>query len=132
MKIEKNNLRVGMWTKTASFAVCVLIFLSAAPAFAAVCDPSSGIVCNPLDLDGSGIDTIAEAIIAVIKFLLSVMGVVSMVFIVLSGIKYVISSGNEEKIKTAKESLLSSVEGMVLALMAYGIITAVEDILQVK
>jgi len=101
-------------------------------ALASSCDPSLGVVCNPLSSGGSGVDTVTEAIIVIIKFLLSIIGLISMLFIVIAGIKYLLSSGSEEKIKAAKESFTSAFSGIVLALMAYGIITAIEEILQVN
>ncbi|MDD3190190.1 MAG: pilin [Candidatus Pacebacteria bacterium] len=113
--------------------IFVFIFLPLfSTALASSCDPSLGVVCNPLSSGGSGVDTVTEAIIVIIKFLLSIIGLISMLFIVIAGIRYMISAGNEEKIRAAKESFTSAFSGIVLALMAYGIITAIEEILQVN
>lgn len=107
------------------------VFLFAQKTYA-VCDASIPLFCNPLEEGGEGIDTITEAIIVVMQFLMSIIGAISLLFIVIAGIKYIISSGNEEKITAAKETLTSSVYGLVLALMAFQILTIVEDILAVN
>ncbi len=101
------------------------LFLGAGTVFAQ-CGPALGIPCNPLD---GTVSSIPDAIIVVIKYLLSIIGIITLIFIVISGIKYVTSSGNEEKIKSAKESFNSSVLGLMLALMAYVILEVIVGIL---
>lgn len=115
--------------------ILLTIFLSGflfAPKTRAVCDAAIPLFCNPLDTGGNGIDTIAEAIIVVMQFLLSIIGILSLLFIVIAGIRYIISSGDEEKITAAKGTLTSSVFGLLLALMAFQILSAIEDILTVN
>ncbi|MFA7169242.1 MAG: hypothetical protein WC178_00070 [Candidatus Paceibacterota bacterium] len=102
------------------------------PAFAATCDPNNPYFCNPLNLGGDGIDTIADALIIIIQFLLSVIGLISMAFIIISGLKYLTSAGNEESITSAKNTLTSALMGVILALMAFGIIEVIQEILEVK
>lgn len=92
----------------------------------AQCGPAVGIPCNPLD---GTVSSIPDAIVIVIRYLLKIIGVITLLFIVLSGIKYVTSSGNEEKIKSAKDALYSSVLGLAIALMAYSILDIVAKIL---
>lgn len=123
--IRKRNVLV--------FLFCFgLIIVAANNLQAATCDPSAHLFCNPLNTGGDGIDTVADALIVVIQFLLSVIGVISLLFIIVSGIKYITSAGNEESIKSAKNTLTSSISGLILALLAYGIVEALEKILQVK
>lgn len=114
-----------------SLATLLSVFLFSNKTYA-VCDASIPLFCNPLDTGGDGIDTVAEAIIVVMQFLLSIIGVLSLLFIVIAGIRYIISSGDEEKITAAKETLTSSIFGLVLALMAFQILTIIEEILTVN
>lgn len=111
--------------------VSLFLFLVAQKTYA-VCDASIPLFCNPLDNAGEGIDTVAEAIIAVAQLLMSIIGAISLLFIVIAGIKYIISSGDEQKITAAKETLTSSVYGLVLALMAFQILTIISEILTVN
>ncbi len=92
----------------------------------AQCGPALGIPCNPLS---GTVSTIPDGIVIVIKYLLSLIGIVTLTFIVISGIKYTTSAGNEEKMKSAKESLYSSAFGLALALMAYTILEVIVGIL---
>lgn len=111
-------------------AISLLVFFYAQKV-KAVCDANIPLFCNPLDTGGNGIDTVVEVIIVVMQFLLSIIGILSLLFIVIAGIRYIISSGDEEKITAAKGTLTSSVFGLVLALMAFQILSAIEDILTV-
>ncbi|MCK5084877.1 MAG: hypothetical protein KAQ64_04450 [Candidatus Pacebacteria bacterium] len=92
----------------------------------AQCGPTVGIPCNPLD---GTVSSFRDAIIVVIRYLLYIIGIITLTFIVISGIKYIISSGNEEKMKSAKDALFSSLFGLALALMSYVILEAIVDIL---
>lgn len=121
-----------VWTKHPVQYFFILPFFTALSAKAATCDPNTPYFCNPLNLGGDGIDTIADALIVAIQFLLSIVGLISLVFIVISGIKYITSSGNEESVKSAKDTLTASLTGLALALIAYGIVVALEEILRVR
>lgn len=112
--------------KVLVWLIPVMFFMSASFVFAA-CDPNWPMFCNPIS---SG--TAKDVIIVIIKFLLSIIGVISLLFIVFAGIKYVTSAGSEDSIKSAKNTLTAAVTGLVLALMAYGIIVELEKILMVK
>ena len=115
------------------FALCFgllsaqIFIMSISVVFAQVtCGPALGIPCNPLD---GTVSSISDAIIIVIKYLLSIIGIITLIFIVISGIKYVSSFGNEEKMKSAKDALYSSALGLALALMAYVILEVIVGIL---
>jgi len=93
---------------------------------ATTCGPSVGVFCSVLP----GVDTLADAIILVIQYLLSIVGILSLFFIIVGGIKYMLSSGNEEKMKSAKDTTYSAGLGLAIALMAYGILEVLDSILQ--
>ena len=97
----------------------------------AACGPDIGVFCNPFTEGPSGITitTISEAIIVVTLYLLSIIGLVALLFIVFAGIKYMTSAGDEEKMKSAKNAFYSAVLGLTVALMAYGILSVINSIL---
>lgn len=115
-----------LFSKNLFFLLFSVLFLIQAGIVCAQCGPALGIPCNPLD---GTVSSIPDAIIVVIKYLLSIIGIVTLIFIVISGIKYVTSAGNEEKIKSAKDALYSSCLGLALALMAYVILEVIVGIL---
>ena len=67
---------------------------------------------------GSAISLIAQAL----KFILSFLGIVFLILIFYSGIKWMIAGGNEEQITKAKDSIKGAVIGLVIIIAAYAII----------
>ncbi len=66
--------------------------------------------------------TSIDSIIARIIFIaLGLLGVVFLAFMLLGGFNWMTSSGNEEKVKKAKETLLNSLIGILITLAAYAI-----------
>lgn len=64
----------------------------------------------------------AELIQSVIQILLFVIGAVSVIMIIIGGIEYVTSAGDPAKTKKAKDTVLYSIVGLVVALLAYAIV----------
>ncbi len=108
-----------------SFLLVMFFFAGIEFVNAAACGPSVGVFCNTLSTD-----SISGAIILVIQYLLSIVGILSLFFIVIGGIKYMLSAGNEEKMKSAKDTTYSAGLGLAIALMAYGILEVLNTILQ--
>lgn len=53
-----------------------------------------------------------------LNILSAVVGVLAVVMVVVSGLKFITSGGNEEKIKSAKKGLLMAVVGLAIVVMA--------------
>lgn len=70
-------------------------------------------------------DDASKIIKSVIELLLYAVGVTAVVMIVIGGIRYVISQGDESKIKSAKNTILYAVIGLIVALVAYAIVNFV-------
>lgn len=90
------------------------------------CGIGTNVLCNPLD---PKVSFFADGIMVVVLFLLSLAGIVTLTSIVIAGIKYITSAGNEERMKSAKSALLSSGLGLVIILLAYTILSVVHGIL---
>ena|ERR1019366_7695051 len=54
---------------------------------------------------------------------LILLGALSVIFIVVGGLQYVLSAGNSQKTKQARETILYAVVGIVLAAGAYAIVS---------
>lgn len=63
----------------------------------------------------------------VVNILLFVLGAIAVIMIVVGGIKYTTSNGNPEQIKSAKNTIMYAVVGVVVALLAYAIVNFVVD-----
>ena len=73
---------------------------------------------------GSG-GNLSRAIKNVINVLLFILGAIAVIMIVIGGIKYTISNGDASNIKSAKDTILYAVIGLIIALMAYAIVNFV-------
>lgn len=100
----------------------VLAGLSAAPVQAqgvwSACSGSSSAICA----DQTEATTMAERIVTT---LLVVLGAVAVIMIIWSGYKYVIARGDPANVKTAKDSLLYAVIGLIVASLAFAIVNLV-------
>ena len=58
----------------------------------------------------------------IVKILFIVVGFISVVVIIISGIKYATANGDAGKIKSAKDTLLYAIVGLIVAMSAYAIV----------
>ena len=63
----------------------------------------------------------------IINLLLMIAGVVAVVMIIIGGIRYTTSSGDSNSAKSAMNTLLYSVIGLVIAIFAYAMVQYVYD-----
>lgn len=57
--------------------------------------------------------------------LLLAVGVISVIMIIIGGIRYALSGGDESGVKSAKDTILYAVVGIVVSLLAYAIVNFV-------
>lgn len=57
--------------------------------------------------------------------MLFVVGAISVIMVIVGGLRYVISGGNSSNITAAKNTILYAVVGLIIAIMAYAIINFV-------
>lgn len=72
---------------------------------------------------------IRQILAVAIKWILALAGVVMILVIILGAMRYITSSGDEEKIRTSKRMLLYAIVGFAIILIAYELITDVAGIL---
>jgi len=75
--------------------------------------------------DGS----IYDIIMQIMKWLLGLVGFIGIIGFVISGILYFTAAGDDGKMGTAKNAMVYSIIGVVVALMGYVIIQAVDAML---
>jgi len=81
--------------------------------------------CN-LSKDGNNSSsTVMDKVNAAINVVLGVLGVVAVVMIILGGIQYVTSQGDAAKAAKARNTILFSIVGLVIALLAFAIVNFV-------
>ena len=67
-------------------------------------------------------ETISPIIQAIVNTLLFAIGTVSVIMIIVGGFRYTISNGDSAKVKQAKDTILYSVIGLIVALSAFAIV----------
>ncbi len=107
--------------------LCLPLFAMGSKAFAADAAPTP---C-PSSLDsvsGSFTNHICSAndlIFSVINILFGILGLVSALFIIIGGFKYVMSQGNDKAVESAKKTITYAAVGLALAILAYTIVAIV-------
>lgn len=61
----------------------------------------------------------------IINVLLYASGIIAVLMIIIGGISYVLSGGDQSKITTAKNTILYAVVGLIVAIMAFAIVNFV-------
>lgn len=106
-------LAVAAFSQTASYAGC------------------SGAQCVTEGVQATGGDASSadpgDIIASIVNILLFILGAVAVIMIIFGGIKYTTSNGNPEQIKSAKNTIMYAVVGVVVALLAYAIVNFVVD-----
>ena len=69
-----------------------------------------------------GVTDIGHLFSSITQLLLYLIGAISILMVVIGGLRYVLSAGDPKATAAAKDTILYAVVGLVLALSAYGII----------
>ena len=77
------------------------------------------------EMQGKSIDGKDGLIKTVVNVLLWAVGILSVIMIIFSGFRYITSSGDASKTKSAQSTLIYSVVGLIVAIMAWAIVNMV-------
>ena len=77
------------------------------------------------EMKGKSIDGKDGLIKTVVNILLWAVGILSVIMIIFSGFRYITSAGDASKTKSAQSTLIYSVVGLIVAIMAYAIVNMV-------
>jgi hypothetical protein len=110
--------------------LAVPVAVSAAPAdpssSKALCEGSGGTWDGATNACGkAGTKSFPEELASVTNLLLFIIGAIAVIMIIIGGIRYVTSSGDQAQTTAAKNTILYAVIGVVMAFMAYAIINFV-------
>ena len=67
----------------------------------------------------TSLPTLIENIISVLLF---VAGAVAVIMIILGGIRYITSNGDQAQVKAAKDTIMYAIIGLIVAILAYAIV----------
>lgn len=69
--------------------------------------------------------TLPDVIKTVINIIVYILGAISVIMIIIGGVRYVVSGGDSSAVKGAKDTILYAIVGLVIALLAYAIVNFV-------
>jgi cytochrome bd-type quinol oxidase subunit 2 len=101
--------------------------LSMAPALV-LADTKGSVICGVNGAAGQACSTpkdtgsLDKTAKAIINFLAILVGVAAVIMIIIAGLKYIASGGNAEKVKSAKNTLIYAIIGLVLVALAETIV----------
>ncbi|MNT23703.1 hypothetical protein D3C72_1591340 [compost metagenome] len=81
-------------------------------------------VNSPVCKDVKG-ETVGNIITPIINTLLFILGAISVIMIIVAGIRYTTSGGDASSVTAAKNTLMYSIVGLVVAILAYAIVNFV-------
>lgn len=67
----------------------------------------------------------------IVNFLLVAIGIVSVIMIIIGGFRYTLSNGDENAVRAAKDTILYSVIGLIVAILSFVIVNFVLGIFKV-
>ena len=63
----------------------------------------------------------------IINLMLFIVGILSIFMIIYGGIRYITAHGDEKQVKVAKDTIVYSVAGLIIAILAYALVTFIFD-----
>ncbi len=106
-------------------AVVAVVGVVAFPAMevSAAWNISSGI--EEAKPDDAGNTTLEDWVGNIINVVLFVLGLIAVAFIIYGGVKYATSAGDAAKVTSAKNTIMYAVIGLIVAILAYAIVSFV-------
>lgn len=88
---------------------------------------------NPLDIISTSVNSIggsnAQSLPVLIKNILNILffiiGIAAVIVLIIGGLRYVFSSGDEKGVTAAKNTILYAIVGLVVAVLAFSIVNFV-------
>lgn len=92
------------------------------------CEVSGGKTCSETDTTGTG--NLTSIFTTIVNILLFLVGSIAVIMLVIGGFKYVTSNGSQEAVTSAKNTIMYSIIGIVVAFLAYAAVNFVITQLQ--
>lgn len=80
--------------------------------------------CGP-----AGASTASEFIYGIINILLAIIGLLSVLYIIIGGFRYVTAHGNEEQAEGAKKTILHAIIGIAVVILSFVIVRIIANAL---
>ncbi len=108
--------------KKASGATLSALAVSLAMTSSVFADAKSKILDGAGATGQTGGTTVESGITTITNILLFLIGAIAVIAIIIGGIRYVTSNGDASQTKSAKDTILYAVVGLIVAIVAYAIV----------
>ena len=72
---------------------------------------------------GGSNQNLPDIITTIINVMLFIAGALAVIMIIYGGIRYITAHGDEKQVKVAKDTIVYSVAGLIIAILAYALVT---------
>lgn len=121
----KRTLQLAMFVP----AFAVVAGVAVTPAYAVDCDPTNGLngsaECSRGEGQSESLTGETGVFKTVTNILLFIIGAVSVIMLVIGGIRYTISGGDSNQVTAAKNTILYAIIGIIVAILAYAAVNFV-------
>ncbi len=83
-------------------------------------------ITAPAGLPGPA--SFGELISTITNLLLGIAGSIAVIFIIVGGIQYATSAGDDSRVQSAKNTIMNAVIGLVITVMAYAIVNFILNV----
>lgn len=107
-------------------AMIGLTLLLSSPVSAQCTDTTSiegGVNCLEGEIENT--TPLMDVIQSIINTMLFIIGIISVIMLIVGGIRYVISGGNQSQVEGARNTILYAIVGLVIAFVAWGAVNFV-------
>ena len=80
-----------------------------------------------VDGGGSAKQDLPDIITTIINVMLFIAAALAVIMIIYGGIRYITAHGDEKQVKVAKDTIVYSVAGLIIAILAYALVTFIFD-----
>jgi len=117
---KKNNMKYQV------LAIISVVFLSSIPMLAYGLSPiQAGALAAQGNNQPATLFGIAGVFTVISNTMLFIVGALSVLMLIIGGLKYVVSGGNSSAVANAKNTVLYAIVGLIVSLMAYAAINFV-------
>ena len=113
--------------KVLTAAMCLaMVFTAVSPVSLPVYADSRDEAQNGAKLANSGSGSnqnLPDIITTIINVMLFIAGALAVIMIIYGGIRYITAHGDEKQVKVAKDTIVYSVTGLIIAILAYALVT---------
>lgn len=129
MKKHLSSLIVGLGLVVSTATMTLPVAAQGVNVFDDACKSAGGgsgsSICGPGTKPGD--KGFTDLMKSVINTMIFIIGLIAVIMIIIGGIRYVVSNGESSQIQSAKNTVLYSVVGLVIAISAFAIVNFVLD-----